>query len=232
MMTNYKSMITDVYFDLDHTLWDFEKNSALAFEEIFKKHQINVDINDYLKLYVPINVQYWDWYRNEKITQAELQIGRLKDTLGLLNYEIDDQKLHFLADEYAVYLPKYNHLFDGCIEILEYLKPKYKLHIITNGFQNIQDGKMKNSGLLPYFETITNSEMADCKKPNPKIFEHSLALKNVKKENAIMIGDCLDADVGGALKFGIDAIWFNEHQKEISSNTKQVHYLIDLKNFL
>ena len=228
-MTN---QITDVYFDLDHTLWDFEKNSALAFQEMFKIHKVNVDLNEYLKIYVPINVKYWDLYRNDKISQAELQIGRIRDTLKLLNYEIDDEKILFLSNEYAIYLPKHNYLFDGAIEILDYLKPKYNLHIITNGFKNIQDGKMKNSGLKPYFETITNSEMAGCKKPNPKIFEFSLGLKNVNKQNAIMIGDCMDADVGGALNFGMDAILFNEHNIQVPASIKQVNKLIDLKNFL
>lgn len=227
-----KKNITDVYFDLDHTLWDFEKNSALAMETILNKHDINVDLNDFLNHYVPINLQYWDWYRNEKISQAELRIGRLKDTFRLLNYTIDDDQILLLSDEYVHYLPTFNHLFDGAIEILEYLKPKYALHIITNGFQNVQDGKMKNSGIEVYFETVTNSEMAGAKKPNPKIFEHSLALSSVDKKNAIMIGDCMDADVGGALNFGMDAIFFNEHFVETPNNIKQVNHLLELKKFL
>ncbi|MBC7494799.1 MAG: noncanonical pyrimidine nucleotidase, YjjG family, partial [Flavobacterium sp.] len=78
-----KNNITDIYFDLDHTLWDFEKNSALAMETILNKHRINVDLSEFLKHYVPINLQYWNWYRNEKISQAELRVGRLKDTFGL-----------------------------------------------------------------------------------------------------------------------------------------------------
>lgn len=224
--------ITDVYFDLDHTLWDFEKNSALAMDTILRKHSITVDLNLFLTHYVPINLQYWDWYRNEKISQAELRIGRLKDTFALLNYTINDDQILLLSDEYVYYLPTFNHLFDGAIELLEYLKPKYKLHIITNGFQNVQDGKLKNSGIETYFETVTNSEMAGAKKPNPKIFEYSLSLSNVDKQNAIMIGDCMDADVGGALNFGIDAIFFNEHFVEVGTNVKQVNYLLEIKNFL
>lgn len=224
--------ITDIYFDLDHTLWDFEKNSALAMETILNKHQVNVDLSEFLKHYVPINLQYWNWYRNEKISQGELRVGRLKDTFGLLNYAIDDAKILLLSDEYVHYLPTYNHLYDGAIEILQYLKPKYRLHIITNGFQNVQGGKLKNSGIEIYFETITNSETAGAKKPNPKIFEHSLSLCNVNKQNAVMIGDCLDADVGGALNFGMDAIFFNEHFVEAPGKIKQVNYLIELKNYL
>lgn len=224
--------ITDIYFDLDHTLWDFEKNSALAMTTILNKHHIDVDLNDFLNNYVPINLKYWDWYRNEKITQAELRLGRLKDTFKILNYTIEDDKILLLSDEYVHYLPTFNHLFDGAIEILDYLSSKYKLHIITNGFQNVQDGKLKNSGIDVYFETVTNSEMAGAKKPNAKIFEYSLSLSNVDKQNAIMIGDCMDADVCGALKFGMDAIFFNEHKIDTPTTIKQVNHLLELKNFL
>ena len=125
--------ISDVFFDLDHTLWDFEKNSALAIETIFKKHDINVDLNLFLTHYVPINIKYWELYRVDEITQYELRLGRLKDTFALLNYEIEDKKILFLSEEYIEYLPKFNHLFDGAIAILDYLQPKYNLHIITNG---------------------------------------------------------------------------------------------------
>ena len=224
--------ITDVYFDLDHTLWDFEKNSALAMQTILSKHKVDVDLKDFLNFYVPINIQYWDWYRNDKITQVELRLGRLKDTFGLLDYDIDDDKILLLSEDYIYYLPTFNHLYDGALEILEYLKPKYRLHIITNGFQEVQNDKMIKSGIETYFETVTNSETAKAKKPNPKIFEHSLALSNVNKQNAIMIGDCLDADVGGALNFGMDAIFFNEHFVQVPNHIKQVNYLIELKKFL
>jgi putative hydrolase of the HAD superfamily len=112
------------------------------------------------------------------------------------------------------------------------LKPKYKLHIITNGFQEVQAGKMKNSGIDTYFQTITNSEMAGVKKPNPKIFEFALSSAKVRKQNAIMIGDCIDADVNGALNFGMDAILFNENKIEIPNHIKQINHLIELKKYL
>ena len=111
--------IDHVFFDLDHTLWDFEKNSALAIETIFSKHAINVDLQQFLFHYVPINIKYWELYRVDRITQFELRLGRLKDTFQLLNYEIDDEKIIFLSEEYIEYLPKFNYLFDGAIEILD-----------------------------------------------------------------------------------------------------------------
>ncbi|MDH4402853.1 MAG: YjjG family noncanonical pyrimidine nucleotidase [Flavobacterium sp.] len=224
--------IDHVFFDLDHTLWDFEKNSALAIETIFNKHTINVDLQLFLFHYVPINIKYWEWYRVDKITQLELRLGRLKDTFQLVNYEIDDDKIIFLSEEYIEYLPKFNHLFDGAIEILDYLKPKYNLHIITNGFQEIQDNKLKNSNIDHYFTTITNSEMAGVKKPNPKIFDFAITEANAFKSNSIMIGDCIEADVKGALNFGMDAILFNIDPSKSYDNVKQISHLLELKNHL
>ena len=178
------------------------------------------------------NAQYWEWYRYEKITQNELKFGRLRDTFALVNFQASDELIQLLSDEYIHYLPTFSHLFEGTIELLDYMKSKYKLHIITNGFKEIQEGKMKNSKLDVYFDTITNSEMAGVKKPNPKIYEHALSLRNVEKQNAIMIGDCIDADVNGALKFGIDAIWFNEHAGDVPKGIKSVNKLLQLKGFL
>ena len=227
-----KTIITDVFFDLDHTLWDFEKNSALAFEIIFKNYQIEIDLDKFLVHYIPINLAYWEMYRTEQITQTQLRYGRLKDTFDLIQYQIDDDKINFLSDKYIYYLPKYNHLFDGTIEILEYLKPKYKLHIITNGFAEIQNNKLNNANISHYFQTITNSEMAGVKKPNPIIFQHALVKSKAKKENSIMIGDCIEADIYGAIHSGFDAILFNEHKKTIPENIKQVHHLLELKEHL
>jgi YjjG family noncanonical pyrimidine nucleotidase len=224
--------ITDIFFDLDHTLWDFEKNSALAFEKVLKKNDVEINLQEFLKQYVPLNFKYWELYRKDLVTQQQLRYGRLKDTFDILNYQISDEKINVLSDEYIHFLPEFNHLFEGTIEVLEYLKPKYNLHIITNGFDKVQAGKIKNSNLEPYFKTITNSEMAGVKKPNPKIFEYALSLSNLNKNQTIMIGDCIEADVQGAISFGMDAIHFNENNIEIPSNIKQIKHLIELKNFL
>ncbi len=227
-----KNKISDVFFDLDHTLWNFEKNSALAFETIFKKHQIDVDLSTFLTHYVPINVKYWELYRNDKISQYELRLGRLKDTFLLINYSIDDDRIIFLSDEYVNYLPQYNHLFDGAIAILDYLKEKYDLHIITNGFEVIQDNKLINSNIKHYFKTITNSEIAGVKKPNPIIYNYAITAAKTHKDSSIMIGDCLEADVYGALNSGLDAILFNENNAKVVAEIKQVNHLLDLKNYL
>jgi putative hydrolase of the HAD superfamily len=130
-------------------------------------------------------------------------------------------------------LPDNNQLFEGAIEVLDYLYPKYQLHIITNGFAEVQQRKMYHSGLEKYFQTITNSEMAGVKKPHRTIFEYAISLASVQKENAIMIGDCIDADVRGAMAFGMQAILFDE--KEIHSPEEEImviKHLLELKNIL
>jgi len=227
-----KTKISDVFFDLDHTLWDFEKNSALAFETILKKHGIQVDVAEFVAKYVPVNSRYWKLYQDDQVTQEQLRYGRLKDVFDAINYEISDETIHLLAEEYIHYLPQYNHLFEGTIELLNYLKPKYKLHIITNGFNQIQFNKLKNSNIAHYFETVTNSENAGFKKPNPQIFHYALEISKSNKETSVMIGDNFEADIEGALNVGIDAIMFNEHNIEVAEDIKQVNNLLALKNYL
>nr|WP_315149217.1 YjjG family noncanonical pyrimidine nucleotidase [uncultured Flavobacterium sp.] len=231
-MKTTNTTITDVFFDLDHTLWDFEKNSALAFETVFKLQDLEVNMTEFLQFYVPINREYWERYRKDEITQKQLRYGRLKDTFDLINFAVSDDVIDILSVEYIHYLPKFNHLFDGTIEILDYLKPKYHLHIITNGFAEIQGNKLDNSYISHYFKTMTNSEMAGVKKPNQKIFDYALNLAKAKKENSIMIGDCIEADVQGALDAGLDAIFFNENNIPVPQNIKQINHLLELKKHL
>lgn len=231
-MKTTNTNITDVFFDLDHTLWDFEKNSALAFETVFKQQNLDIEMSEFLPIYIPMNREYWERYRKDEISQKELRFGRLKDTFDLLKFDIDDDSIVVLSEQYIRYLPTFNHLFDGTIEILEYLRVKYNLHIITNGFAEVQDNKLNNSYITHYFKTITNSEMAGVKKPNSLIFEFALDLAKAKKENSIMIGDCIEADVQGALDAGLDAIFFNEHNTVVTDNIKQVNHLLELKKYL
>ena len=221
-----------IFFDLDHTLWDFDKNSALTFQKLFKRHDIPLSLEAFLGVYVSINLNYWKLYREEKIEKEVLRFSRLDDAFKALNLSISSDLIRILSDEYITYLCTFNHLFEGTLEILEYLKPKYKLHIITNGFKEVQQGKLKKSGIARYFKTVTNSEMVGVKKPNPKIFHHALALANADIDASLMIGDNLEADILGAKNMGMDALCFNYHKTKIPESIIAINKLSELKQYL
>ena len=226
------TIITDVFFDLDHTLWDFDKNSELTFETIFNKNHPAIETKVFIEKYVPINQECWKLYQYDKITHEELRYNRLKYSFDALDYSISDEEIDAIANDYIRFLPENNHLFDGTFEVLDYLNQKYNLHIITNGFADVQYKKIHNSNIGSYFQTVTNSEMAGVKKPNPIIFDYALDLAKAKKENSIMIGDSLDADVQGALDAGLDAIFFNESKIQVEQQIKQINHLLELKKYL
>lgn len=222
---------TDIFFDLDHTLWDFEKNSALAFQKVFEIQNIPISLDVFLEHYIPINHKYWKLYQDNKVNQQDLRYYRLKDVFDILEFNTTDELIEEIATQYIDLLPTFNHLYEGTVELLEYLHPKYNLHIITNGFQEVQNGKLKNSNIEKYFQTVTNSEKAGAKKPNPYIFEYALEIANAKKDTSVMIGDNLEADVEGALGAGLEAILFNEFQEKITTVDYQVYRLLELKNY-
>ena len=221
-----------IFFDLDHTLWDFDKNSALTFEKIFKLNNLDIDLDSFLKVYVPINLQYWKLYREEKIDKKSLKFARLNDAFKALDLEVSARIVHKLSDDYITYLSTFNHLFPDTIALLEYLQPKYTLHIITNGFKEVQHGKLNQSHIDHYFQTVTNSEMVGVKKPNPKIFKHALHMAKATAEESLMTGDNLEADIMGALNFGMDAICFNYHKETLASDIIGVDHLSELKMYL
>lgn len=224
--------ITDIFFDLDHTLWDFDKNSALTFNKIFKLNNIDVNLNDFLSNYEPINLNYWKLYREEKIDKTSLRFGRLNDAFLAINISLDNHIINQLSNDYLTYLSTFNHLFENTIEILEYLKTSYNLHIITNGFSEVQHGKLTKSKINHYFSTITDSEMAGVKKPNPKIFNYALQAAKTSANTSVMVGDNYEADILGALNIGLDAIFFDLNNKPVHKNIKQINNLIHLKKFL
>lgn len=224
--------IKHIFFDLDHTLWDFETNSAKTFEKILNDNKILVKLDAFLLEYKIINQAYWKLYRNNNISKEALRYGRLKDTFDKLNYTISDALVYTLADEYIEYLPTFNEVFEGTHEILTYLKPTYQLHIITNGFSEVQTDKLINSRLDGYFDKIITSEKVGVKKPNPKIFKYALKVANAHKEESIMIGDNWEADILGAKDFGIKPIYCNFENNPKDSSVISIGNLLELKKHL
>ncbi|PCI33771.1 MAG: noncanonical pyrimidine nucleotidase, YjjG family [Flavobacteriaceae bacterium] len=225
--------ITDIFFDLDHTLWDFEANSKVAFESIFKKHALPINIEKFLNYYVPINFKFWKLYRDEKISQETLKFGRLKETFEIIKIQVSFDQIKALSSDYLIELPKSNTLFEGTHVLLQYLRAKgYNMHIITNGFEKVQIKKLENSNINEYFDQIITSESVGVKKPNPLVFNEALKMANVTATNAIMIGDNWEADIMGAKNAGLDVIYCNFNKQSVGNNIKSVNNLLEIKQFL
>lgn len=224
--------IRHIFFDLDHTLWDFDKNSGLAFNSIFGKNKVAVELEEFLTAYAPINANYWKLFREDKVSKEELRLGRLRDTFTNLNMSLDDVQIERLSIEYIEHLPFHNHLLDGTIEMLDYLHPLYDLHIITNGFKEVQFKKLESSGILKYFKSITTSEDVGVKKPHRKIFEVALKNASATVEESVMIGDNFEADILGARQFGMRAIIYNYYKEEFLPEYHQVLEMKELEKFL
>ena len=224
--------ITDIFFDLDHTLWDFDRNSALTFLKIFQMNNVNVNLEEFLGHYEPINLEYWKRFREDKIEKQALRFGRLNDTFLAIGYNADTDLIFKLSEDYITHLSSFNHLFDYSIEILNYLSLRYNLHIITNGFEDVQKRKLVNSGIDKYFRTVTNSEMVGVKKPNPKIFNYALSQANAEIDKSIMIGDSYEADILGAKSIGMHVVFFDTRGTSIIDDIVQINTLDSLEKYL
>tara|TARA_R110000787_G_scaffold279936_1_gene390348 strand:- start:15824 stop:16516 length:693 start_codon:yes stop_codon:yes gene_type:complete len=222
-------LVKDVFFDLDHTLWDFDKNSMLAFKRVFKQFEIDIEFESFIKIYEPINLEYWKNYREEKVTKEVLRRGRLIDSFKMFNIEYSNLTIDKLADAYIEELPLDNHLFDGTLQILDYLTEKYQLHIITNGFEEVQYKKLKNSGIFHYFATITTSEEIGLKKPNPLVFLKAIEKASTSPNNSVMIGDSFEADILGAKNIGMETIFYNYRNEKIPDEYKIINELSEIK---
>ncbi len=228
----YRDLVTDVFFDLDHTLWDFEKNSALTFRKIFSDHGIDLDLDIFLAAYVPVNLAFWKLYREGKIEKEDLRYRRLRTVFDSVRYRVEDEMIHSLANSYIEHLSSHDHLVPYTREVLEYLRPTYRLHIITNGFEEIQAKKLMNSGIAAYFDQVINSEMAGVKKPDPWIFNLALERTGAKPQHAIMVGDNLEADILGARAVGFHTIHLNVHNEPPHEYGSIIHDLSEIKSYL
>ena len=227
-----KNKITDIFFDLDHTLWDFEKNSELTFKKIFNLLNMKISLNNFLRIYSPINHKFWKLYRENKISRDKLRYERLKLTFVKLNFKIDDDQIVEISEMYLKYLSGFSFLHEGSLNLLDFLNNKYSLHILSNGFEDVQNRKIRNSGLYKYFQNIFTSEEVGYKKPNPEIFDY--VLKKIKKPSwsSLMIGDSKEADIIGALNFGLNAIHFNSQNEPKHDLCIIVKDLKEIKSYL
>ena len=188
-------------------------------------------MEQFLSYYNPINHAYWKKYRENKISQKELRFNRLADTFSQIDFVISTDKIIHISEAYINYLSSFPHLFDGTIPLLEKLNSRYNLHIISNGFEQVQHFKIKNSGLAPYFDFIFTADQVGFKKPHPQIFIEALKKTNANPQKSLMIGDSLEADILGALAQGMHAIHFNSHKEERHSKCLIVDSLHELNTF-
>ena len=226
------SSVTTLFFDLDHTLWDFETNSTLTFQKIFEEENIPIPLQAFIEVYSPINHACWKLYRENKITHIELRNLRLEKTFKALHFDYSERLLSIVNKRYIDYLSDFTYLFDGTIELLQKLQKRYEMHIITNGFESVQYHKMRNSGLQPFFGKVFTAEQVGYKKPSLEIFEYALAQSGKTAAESIMIGDSLEADIQGALNLSMQAIHFNSHGEESHNACPMVHSLQEIEALL
>ncbi len=201
---------THLFFDLDNTLWDFNANSYDALYDTLKKMDLLDKIGEYdryFSIYYEVNDRLWALYRDNKMSKNVLRGLRFEESLELNNTPMPGMG-DVLNDAYLNEMPKQLKLVPGAIKVLDYLHPKYRMAIITNGFREVQADKLLQSGLMKYFDKLFISEEVGAQKPHKKIFEHAVKSMNAPKKKSLMIGDSWDADIVGAMQFGMDQVYY------------------------
>lgn len=226
-----------IFFDLDNTLWDHRKNAYLTLKEIYKREKVeqkhSIDFEDFHREYFTINEKLWEQIRDGEIDKEYLRKHRFYD--AFLFFGIDDFELaqifeHNFLDE----ILNYNDLVEGAVELLEYLtEQEYRLHILSNGFQEVTNRKCELSGISAFFETITSADEINIRKPKPQIYEYALKKAGANKAESIMIGDDWIADVEGAKAFGLQVVFFDVFNDNFEAEeVKVIKKLKEITKFL
>ncbi len=232
MQSKYKH----IFFDLDRTLWDFETTALEAFNIIHEKYKLSQfgvkSGKHFHDAYTFHNERLWNLYRVGEITKEVLKGKRFH--LTLQEFGLEDKELaENIGEDYTTISPKLVNLFPNSIEILEYLHDKYNLHIITNGFSEVQAVKLSSSGMDKFFQKVITSEEAGVKKPDLRIFKYALEKAKATSGESLMIGDDYEVDIVGAQNVGLDQVYFNPQQLNNSNGcTYEIQNLIELKEFL
>ena len=225
-----------LFIDLDDTLWDIHLNGKECLEDIYRDYgyaEFYASFDDYYQVYMPGNHHLWALYRQGKISKEELIVERF--LVPVRAFGIDDPAYaKKLSDDFLDRTTRKTRLIDGALELLEYLKPRYRMHILSNGFREVQYKKIENSGLMPYFDKIILSEDAGINKPHPDMFTYALKNTNSRRNQTVMIGDSWDADIVGARNSRIAQIWLNPagEAPQGFKPTHTVHTLAEIKNIL
>ena len=230
--------LADLFFDLDRTLWDFDRNSREALEEIFLEiAQPNLpqakSAAEFIPVYEAENEKCWNAYRQGRITKEELRPLRFRkalEGLGIPAFDGMESLAEAMGTAYVQRAPYRTALFDGAIDVCRELKARgHRMFILTNGFEEVQHIKVNRSGLEPFFDGVFTSDALSFKKPHPECFAQGLALAGSSAERAVMIGDDWECDVDGAIQAGWGAVHFDPHQTAApSSNPRRISALSTL----
>jgi putative hydrolase of the HAD superfamily len=226
-----------LFFDLDHTLWDFETNSVDTLHDLYlemglKEKGID-DFNDFNLVYHEINDKLWDRFRKGQLSRQDLRWKRMFQTL--IHYRMYNEELAVqMSERYLEILPTKNNVFPHAIELLAFCSEReYPMHLITNGFEETQKMKLRNAGMDIYFQHLITSEQAMTMKPHKEIFEYAFRVTGAEAATSLMIGDALDVDILGAQQVGMDAVYFNPKKINHQENpTFEIHSLEELIKIL
>jgi putative hydrolase of the HAD superfamily len=229
MSKQYKHL----FFDLDHTLWDFDKNSEVSLRQLYEEYDLKgrgiEDFDELYKSYIVQNDKLWNRYRKGFIKRDELRWKRM--WLMLLDFKVADTALaHELSTAYVEILPTRTLLVPHAKELLDHCKGRYEMHLITNGFETTQRLKLQYSGISRYFTHMVTSERSNSVKPNKEIFDYALKISNASVEESIMIGDAIDIDILGGINAGWDTAYYNP--KRVPHDRKPTYEVIHLQELM
>lgn len=225
-----------IFFDLDHTLWDYDANASASLRELSLHYELDIlkgfQIESLIKAFFEVNYELWDLYNAHQIQRKDIRLRRFPMIFKRMGFE-SSQVPSDLEDRYVALCPTKPNTFPHAHDILDYLSERYKLHIITNGFNGIQETKLKSCGLHHHFDVVVTSETASQRKPSPDIFHLAMERAGASLKESIMIGDNLNSDIKGAQSVGMDHVWFNPTRFATSITVQhEIENLLELKTIL
>lgn len=231
-----KDRYEHLFFDLDHTLWDYDQNARVSLIELYDEYALKnygrFTAEQLVDKFFRVNAQLWDLYNRQEIERDYLREERFRLIFRELGFSDMDLAYQF-GEDYVTLCPTKTAVIPGALALLSYLQGRYHIHVITNGFDDVQFVKIKSAGLTPFFREVITSERAGARKPSGKIFDYALQLTGATAAASVMIGDNLITDIGGARSSNIDHIFFNPEKISHSEPvTLEIHSLVELHDHL
>lgn len=226
-------MIKYVLMDIDDTLLDFGKAEAAAIKKTFERIGVSAT-PEVISRYSAINDEHWKMLERGELTREQVLVRRfdaLFAELGIKNVPSE------LAQASYEYLLGIGHYFvDGAPELLEALKGKYELYIVSNGTASVQDSRLESAGIVPYFKDIFISERLGADKPSREFFELAFSrIAGFERDKAVIVGDRLSSDILGGINAGVKTCWFNPKRLPCGDAIRpdcEIHALSELPELL